>query len=526
MNATLKVTPALLLILDGFGHGTDAPDNAIALANKPNLDALWKKCPNTLINASESYVGLPEGQMGNSEVGHLNIGAGRVVYQEFERINHVIETGEFFANPTLVEAVQKAKQGGHALHIFGLLSDGGVHSHETHIHAMVEMAARAGLEKIYVHAFLDGRDTPPRSAQRYLKRLEDKCAQLNAGRIASIIGRYFAMDRDKRWPRVEAAYKLIADGTGVFTATSAQEGLKAAYARDENDEFVKATAIVPPGETPVSVEDGDVIVYMNFRSDRARELTRAFLDEKFDCFARRHVAKLGGFYTLTMYNKNELRTHVAFPPEPVINCFGEYVAGLGLKQLRIAETEKYPHVTFFFNGGEELVYPGEDRILVQSPAVATYDLQPEMSAFEVTDKLEEAILSRKYDVIICNYANADMVGHTGNLQAAIKAIEVIDTCVGRVVKAMQKIGGEVVITADHGNAESMADYANHQPHTQHTTNLVPFLYVGRRAHLVGTGALSDIAPTLLYMMGVPQPKEMTGHPLVEFDEMPLAANAK
>jgi 2,3-bisphosphoglycerate-independent phosphoglycerate mutase len=526
MNATTKATPAVLLILDGFGHATESSDNAITLANKPNLDALWQQYPHTLINASESYVGLPAGQMGNSEVGHLNIGAGRVVYQEFERINHAIETGEFFANPALVEAVQKAKDGGHALHIFGLLSDGGVHSHETHIHAMVDMAARARVKNIYIHAFLDGRDTPPRSAQRYLQRLEEKCAGLKAGRIASIVGRYFAMDRDKRWPRVESAYKLVAEGTGEFTAVSAQQGLQAAYARDENDEFVKATAIVPAGETPVCVEDGDVIVYMNFRSDRARELTRAFLDPAFDGFERKRIPQLGGFYTLTMYNKNDLGAHVAFPPEPIINGFGEYVAKLGLKQLRIAETEKYPHVTFFFNGGEELVYAGEDRILVQSPAVATYDLQPEMSAFEVTDKLEQAILSRKYDVIICNYANADMVGHTGKLQAAIKAIETLDICVGRIVKAVQKIGGEVIITADHGNAEAMEDHAHHQPHTQHTTNLVPFLYVGRPAHLRETGALSDVAPTLLHMMDVPQPREMTGHSLVEFDEMPLAVNAR
>lgn len=526
MNAPSKATPAVLLILDGFGHAPESSDNAITLAHKPNLDALWQQYPHTLINASESYVGLPAGQMGNSEVGHLNIGAGRVVYQDFERINHAIETGEFFANPTLVEAVQKARDGGHALHIFGLLSDGGVHSHELHIHAMVDMAARAGVKNIFIHAFLDGRDTPPRSAQRYLQRLEEKCAELKAGRIASIVGRYYAMDRDKRWPRVESAYNLIAGGAGEFTAASAIEGLQAAYSRDENDEFVKATAIVPAGETPVRVQDGDVIVYMNFRSDRTRELTSAFLDADFDGFERRYTPKLGGYYTLTMYDKNMANALVVFPPESIINGFGEYVAKLGMKQLRIAETEKYPHVTFFLNGGEERVYEGEDRILVQSPAVATYDLKPEMSAFEVTDKLEQAVLSGKYDVIICNYANADMVGHTGILQAAIKAIEALDICVGRIVKATQKIGGEVIITADHGNAEAMEDHANHQPHTQHTTNLVPFLYVGRPARLCETGALSDIAPTLLAMMGVPQPGEMTGHSLVAFDEMPLAANAQ
>lgn len=513
MNSTPKTTPALLLILDGFGHGEATPDNAIALARKPNIDALLANFPHTLINASESYVGLPAGQMGNSEVGHLNIGAGRVVYQEFERINHAIETRAFFANPTLVEAVQTAREAHRALHIFGLLSDGGVHSHQAHIHAMLEMAARGGVERIYVHAFLDGRDTPPRSADRYLRALDDKCRELKAGRIATIVGRYYAMDRDKRWPRVEAAYQLIAAGKGEYSAATAEEGLQAAYARDENDEFVKATTI---GE-PIRVEDGDVIVYMNFRSDRARELTRAFLDTDFDGFDRQYSPKLGGFYTLTMYDKNDQTARAAFPPEPIANGLGEYIASLGLRQLRIAETEKYPHVTFFFNGGEEKVYAGEDRIMVQSPSVPTYDLQPEMSAFEVTAKLEAAILSRQYDIIICNYANADMVGHTGSLPAAIKAIEAVDICVGRVVQAMQSIGGEVVVTADHGNAETMEDHANHQPHTQHTTNLVPFIYVGRKARVAETGALSDLAPTLLDIMGLPKPAEMSGHSLVEFN---------
>jgi 2,3-bisphosphoglycerate-independent phosphoglycerate mutase len=510
MNPTSKTTPALLLILDGFGQGADTPDNAIARASKPNLDALWAAYPHTLINASESYVGLPAGQMGNSEVGHLNIGAGRVVYQEFERINHAIETRAFFANPVLVEAVQTAREAHRALHIFGLLSDGGVHSHEAHIHAMLEMAARGGVQRIYVHAFLDGRDTPPRSAERYLRTLEEKCSELKSARIATIVGRYFAMDRDKRWQRVESAYQLISEGKAKYASATAVEGLQAAYARDENDEFVKATTI---GE-PVTVEDGDVIIYMNFRSDRARELTCAFTDPAFNGFERKHSPKLGGFYTLTMYDQNDTTSRVAFLPEPITNGLGEYIASLGLKQLRIAETEKYPHVTFFFNGGEERVYAGEDRIMVQSPSVATYDLKPEMSAFEVTDKLEAAILSRQYDVIICNYANADMVGHTGSLPAAIKAIEAIDQCVGRVTRAMQSIGGEVIITADHGNAEAMEDHANHQPHTQHTTNLVPFIYVGRLAKVAATGALSDLAPTLLNIMGLPQPAEMSGHSLV------------
>ncbi len=506
----MKVTPAILIILDGFGHGEVTPDNAIAQAKKPHLDKLLATCPNTLINASESFVGLPSGQMGNSEVGHLNIGAGRIVAQEFDRINIAIENGEFNQNPTLVEVVAKAKN--RALHIFGLLSDGGIHSHQEHIFAMLRMAAQAGVKNLYVHAFLDGRDTPPRSAERYLAALESVLRETSVGRIASVAGRFYAMDRDKRWERVAPAYQLVTDGVGEFSATDARAGLLAAYGRGENDEFVKPTSV---GEA-VRIEDGDVVMYMNFRSDRARELSQAFLDAGFDGFPRNRVPKLAGYYTLTQYSQNLAVTGVAFTPHAVRNGFGEYIASLGLKQLRIAETEKYPHVTFFFNGGEETVYAGEERILVPSPKVATYDLQPEMHAPEVTDKLVEAILSRKYDAIICNYANADMVGHTGDLQAAIKAIETLDTCVGRVVEAMQKSGGEVIITADHGNAEAMRDHVHSQAHTQHTTNLVPFIYVGRKASIAKTGALQDIAPTLLNMMGVPQPAEMTGKSLVTF----------
>ncbi|HYG31826.1 MAG TPA: 2,3-bisphosphoglycerate-independent phosphoglycerate mutase [Methylophilaceae bacterium] len=516
----MNVTPVLLLILDGFGYSDDMTDNAIAQAETPNWDKLWKSYPHTLINASESFVGLPQGQMGNSEVGHLNMGAGRVVFQDLERINRSIADQSFFSNPTLLEAVETAKNSDKALHIFGLLSDGGVHSHQEHIHAMIELAARAGQQKIYVHAFLDGRDTPPKSAENYIRRLEEKCARPCAdsaitAKIITVGGRYFAMDRDKRWPRVEAAYQLITEGTSEHTALSAHDALAEAYARGENDEFVKPTAIRSPHEQPIGVEDGDVIVYMNFRSDRARQLTHAFLEPEFEGFNRRRVPKLGGFYTLTQYDKKELRAKPVFAPEELSNSFGEYISGLGLTQLRIAETEKYPHVTFFFNGGEERVFPGEDRILVPSPQVATYDLKPEMSAFEVTDELVNAINSRKYDAIICNYANADMVGHTGDLQAAIKAIETVDKCIGRAVTAMQSIGGEVIITADHGNAELMQDDINQQPHTQHTTNLVPFLYIGRPAALAETGALSDIAPTMLKLMGVPQPAEMTGHALIE-----------
>jgi 2,3-bisphosphoglycerate-independent phosphoglycerate mutase len=509
-------TPVLLLILDGFGCRHPDNFNAIACAHKPNWDRLWQTYPHTLVQASEAAVGLPAGQMGNSEVGHLNIGAGRVVYQEFTRIDRAIHNGNFFLNLALKDAVEQVKAHNSALHILGLLSDGGVHSHENHIHAMLEMAVREGLDKVYVHAFLDGRDTPPKSADTFLQRLQAKVEVLGGGRIASIIGRYYAMDRDRRWQRVKAAYDLLTQGRGEFTANDALEGLDLAYARGESDEFVRATAIVPPGQEAVRMQDGDAIVFMNFRSDRARQLTRTFIEPAFAEFEREVVPKLSRYCTLTGYS-DEFDVTVAFPPERIRNGFGEYIAHQGLHQLRIAETEKYPHVTYFFNGGEETVYPGEDRILVNSPDVATYDLKPEMSAYEVTDKLVEAIQSRKYDAIICNYANSDMVGHTGIFAAAKKAVEVVDECIGRAVEAMQGVGGEVLITADHGNAENMLDIGNGQPHTAHTLNLVPFLYIGRKARIAEKGALEDVAPSLLRMMGLPQPMEMTGHPLIEFE---------
>jgi 2,3-bisphosphoglycerate-independent phosphoglycerate mutase len=512
----MNITPVVLLILDGFGYREEIEDNAIAQAKKPNWDKLWQEYPHTLINASEGHVGLPEGQMGNSEVGHLNIGAGRIVFQDFERINNEISSGEFNQNPVLVEAVSTAKQAGKALHIFGLLSDGGVHSHQDHIYAMIKMAAGQGLDKIYVHAFLDGRDTPPVSAKGYLQSLEDQIKKIGAGKIASICGRYYAMDRDKRWERVQPAYQLLTEGVGEFTATSALQGLEAAYSRGENDEFVKATSIHAKDEAPVFVDNGDVVVFMNFRSDRARQMTNCFLNPDFDGFKRNKFPQLGGYYTLTTYDKNEKRAKVVFAPNEVKNTFGEYIAKLGHKQLRIAETEKYPHVTFFFNGGEETVFEGEDRILIASPKVATYDLQPEMSAFEVTEKLEEAILSQQYGAVICNFANCDMVGHTGKISAAIKAVEALDTCIGRVVKAAQTAGAEVIITADHGNVELMQDLENDQPHTQHTTNLVPLLYIGRPATMAKVGALSDLSPSMLKIMGLPQPAEMTGRALMDF----------
>ena len=505
----MKITPVLLIILDGFGYREDPDHNAIALAHKPNFDRLWRDYPHTLINASEKSVGLPHEQMGNSEVGHLNIGAGRIVQQELTRVDVAIQDGTFNTNPALSQAVETAIKNNSAIHIIGLLSPGGVHSHEDHLHAMVEMAARKGLKKIYVHAILDGRDTPPRSAEHSLQRMQDKCTALGAGRIASIVGRFFALDRDNRWDRVQQAYDLMTQSKAPFSATTATTGLELAYARDENDEFVQATAI---GEK-VTMQDGDVAVFMNFRADRARELTRALTDTVFDGFKREHFPKLGSFVTLSSYGE-DFHLPTAFAPGSICNGFGEYISGLGLKQLRIAETEKYAHVTYFLNGGKEQPYPGEERIMVPSPKVKTYDLKPEMSAFEVTDKLEEAIRSGKYQSIICNYANGDMVGHSGNLEAATKAIEALDICIGRVVSTMQKCGGEVLITADHGNAEQMLDRTTHQAHTAHTLNLVPFIYVGRKAKIASTGALQDIAPTMLSLMGLPKPTEMTGTPLL------------
>jgi 2,3-bisphosphoglycerate-independent phosphoglycerate mutase len=512
----MNITPVLLLILDGFGYRESADFNAVLAARKPNWDALWRAYPHTLINASEKFVGLPSGQMGNSEVGHLNIGAGRVVYQDLSRVDVAIEDRSFYSNAALNKAVALAKQGG-ALHIMGLLSPGGVHSHENHILAMLEMAAHAGLKKIYLHAFLDGRDTPPRSAANSLQLLQAKCKALGVGQIASIVGRFYAMDRDNRWERVQSAYELLTLGRAEFTATDALSGLEQAYARGESDEFVKATAIKPNSAPAIAMQDGDVVLFMNFRADRAREITRALTDESFSSFKRACFPKLAGYITLSSYG-DDFDLPCAYTQEDIYNGFGEYISNLGLKQLRIAETEKYAHVTYFFSGGREQPYPGEDRILVPSPKVATYDLKPEMSAFEVTDKLEAAILSRQYQAIICNYANGDMVGHSGNMEAATRAIEALDICIGRVVKAMQSIGGEIIITADHGNAEQMLDRVTHQAHTAHTLNPVPLLYIGRKAELTDNGALRDLAPSLLAMMGLPQPAEMTGHSLIQFVE--------
>jgi 2,3-bisphosphoglycerate-independent phosphoglycerate mutase len=497
------------MILDGFGHSDSHESNAVYSARKPVLDRLWATVPNGLISGSGMDVGLPDGQMGNSEVGHMNLGAGRVVYQDFTRVTKSIRDGEFFENPTICAAVDKAVAAGKAVHFMGLLSDGGVHSHQDHLIAMAELAFKRGAEKIYLHAFLDGRDTPPKSAASSIELLDATFQALGKGRIASLIGRYYAMDRDNRWDRVAQAYNLIVDGSAEFNATTAQEGLQAAYERGESDEFVKATTI---GE-PVKVEDGDAVVFMNFRADRARELTRVFVEDDFKEFERARQPKLAGFVMLTQYAAS-IPAPSAFAAGSLENVLGDYLAKNGKTQLRIAETEKYAHVTFFFSGGREEPFPGEERILIPSPKVATYDLQPEMSAPEVTDRIVDAIENQRYDVIVVNYANGDMVGHTGKLDAAIRAVETLDACIGRVVAATQRAGGEVVITADHGNVEMMDDPSTGQPHTAHTLDVVPFVYVGRPATIAPGGSLKDVAPTLLSLMRMPQPAEMTGRSLV------------
>ncbi|MEX2353383.1 MAG: 2,3-bisphosphoglycerate-independent phosphoglycerate mutase, partial [Gammaproteobacteria bacterium] len=514
--------PYVLIVLDGWGYSENTLFNAIHSAQKPVWDRLWRDCPHTLVSASGTDVGLPDAQMGNSEVGHMNIGSGRIVNQDFTRIMQSIEDGEFDRNEVLVPAFNRAADNGKALHIMGLLSSGGVHSHQDHIFALMDLAAQCGLKAIYLHAFLDGRDTPPKSAEEFLYDAQVKMRELGLGRFASVTGRYYAMDRNKSWDRTRLAYDLIVDGKAEYQAADPFIAVDQAYARDESDEFVRPTAIVPRGEEPVTINDGDVVMFANYRADRARQLAQAFTDPGFEHFERTRVPELQDFISMTRY-KDDFNFPAAFPPEQLKNVLGEYIADLGLRQLRIAETEKYAHVTFFFNGGEEKVFKNEDRILVPSPHVATYDLKPEMSAIEVTDKLVDAIKSNKYDVIICNYANPDMVGHTGNFDAAVRAIECIDECLGKLVEATNTTGGELLITADHGNAEQMRSYITEkvkaQAHTAHTLNLVPFVYVGRDAQaLPGTGALCDIAPTLLYLMGLEQPVEMTGRSLFDLEQ--------
>lgn len=509
---TTRPVPTALIILDGWGYRAETDSNAIANANTPTWDALLKNYPNTLIHTSGEAVGLPDGQMGNSEVGHMNLGAGRVVYQSFTRINKAVRDNELQNNAAICQAIDAAVKNEGAVHFTGLLSPGGVHSHEDHLIALLELAKARGAQKVYVHAILDGRDMPPRSAEPSIKLVEEKLAELGNGQIGTVIGRFYSMDRDNRWERVQAGYDAMTLNQAEFRAASASEALAAAYARDENDEFVKATVIEGADSR---VQDGDSVICFNFRPDRARELTRAFTEgESFQGFVRQATPKLAAYVMLTEYAAN-IDALCAFPPETLNDGLGEYVSQLGLTQLRIAETEKYAHVTFFFSGGREQEYAGETRILVQSPDVATYDLQPEMSAPEVTDKLVAAIKNREFDLIVCNYANGDMVGHTGDYEATVKAAECIDECLRRVTEALLEVGGECLITADHGNAEQMID-DNGQPMTQHTIGPVPLIYVNQRtqAPLQTDGSLADIAPTLLEIMGLEAPQAMTGRSLL------------
>ena len=508
----MKDKLTMLMILDGFGENKEEKANAVKLANTPNIDKLMKTCPTTDIHTSGLDVGLPEGQMGNSEVGHTNIGAGRIVYQELTRITKSIEDGDFFTNEEFIAAIENCKKYNSKLHIMGLLSNGGVHSHIRHLFGLLELAKRRDFEDVYVHCFMDGRDTAPSSGESFISELEEKMKEKGVGKIATITGRFYAMDRDKRWQRVEKAYNALVRGEGE-KATSAIGAVESSYQKEIFDEFIEPTVIVN-GETPVAtIDKHDSVIFYNYRPDRAREITRTLVDKEFNEF---EVEKdLDLYYVcMTSYDETMPNVHIAFKKEELKNTFGEYISNNNLTQLRIAETEKYAHVTFFFNGGEEKQYPGEDRILVPSPKVETYDLKPEMSAYEVTDKVVEAINSKKYDCIILNYANPDMVGHTGVLEAAIKAIETIDECVGRVVEAINNQDGVLIITADHGNAEQMIDYKTGEPHTAHTTNPVPLILVGMENAKLREGRLADLAPTMLDIMNLEKPAEMTGESLI------------
>jgi 2,3-bisphosphoglycerate-independent phosphoglycerate mutase len=499
--------PLAIIIMDGFGISPNEKGNAVAKARKPNLDRLMQKYASTTLVSSGLAVGLPKGQMGNSEVGHLNLGAGRIVYQGYTRINLAVEDGAIFKNPVLVRAMENAR--GKRLHLMGLLSDGGVHSHITHLYALLEMARAHGQKKVFIHAILDGRDVPPKSALIYFRDLEEKSSELGIGRVATVAGRYYTMDRDKRWDRVEKGYRALTEGTG-FRAESSQEAVTAGYDRGETDEFLTPTIVDPRG----LIENGDSIIFFNFRPDRAREITRAFVDENFKEFV--HKPLKVHFTCMTQYDST-IDAPVAFPSQNLNDTLGEVIARMGQKQLRIAETEKYAHVTYFFNGGKETPDPREDRILIPSPKVATYDLKPEMSAYEVTDALIDRIESGIYDLIVVNYANPDMVGHTGIFDAAVKAVETVDTCVGRVVDEILAQGGAVLLTADHGNAEKMIDETTGQPHTAHTSNPVPFLLIrndGMAHELRSDGILADVAPTALELLRIPKPKDMTGISLI------------
>ncbi len=507
--------PLVLMILDGYGLRNETEGNAIA-NNTPNITELQKKYPYTTLEASGEAVGLPEGQMGNSEVGHLNMGAGRVVYQELTRISKSVKDGDFFDNPVLKEAIEKAKNNNGALHLIGLLSDGGVHSHLQHLFALLELAKKEGLDQVYVHAILDGRDVPPKNAQVYIKALEEKFEELGIGKIATVIGRYYAMDRDQRWERVEKAYKAMVNTEGL-KVTLPMAAVAKAYDKGETDEFVTPTVVIDQAGEPVGqVKDGDSIIFYNFRPDRAREITRAFVDEEFSGFTRADGRLDIHYVCMTQYDKT-IAAPIAFKPQTLENTLGQVLSQKGVKQLRIAETEKYAHVTFFFNGGVEVPCEGEERCLIPSPKVSTYDLQPEMSAKGVTEKMLEELTKNIFDVIILNYANADMVGHTGVYEAAKKAVAVVDECAGKVIKAVLDLGGQLVITSDHGNAEKMQDVEG-DPFTAHTTSLVPFILVnpdlvGRE--LKAEGQLDDVAPTVLHLLGIEQPKEMTGQNLIK-----------
>jgi 2,3-bisphosphoglycerate-independent phosphoglycerate mutase len=507
--------PTVLLILDGWGYRESTESNAIFHAKTPVLDDLNARYPHMLIGTSGMAVGLPDGQMGNSEVGHVNLGAGRIVYQDFTRITKSIKDKEFNNNKALNNAVTHAIMNDKAIHVFGLLSPGGVHSHEDHILSMLELAKEKGASKVYLHAFLDGRDTPPRSAEASLIKAQEKFKQLGCGQIASVIGRYYAMDRDQRWDRVELAYNLMVSGEAKHQYSSATDALKAAYARDENDEFVAASAILDNNGDTIKINDGDSLIFMNFRADRARQFTRCFTEKDFAGFKRKKCPAIADFVMLTEY-AGDIKANIAFPKVALENVLGEWLEKHNKTQLRISETEKYAHVTFFFSGGKESEFVGEQRILVPSPQVATYDLQPEMNSALLTDKLVAAIESGEHDFIVCNYPNGDMVGHTGKFDAAVAACEAVDACVGRVVAALEKVGGECLITADHGNAEQMLDNNSGQAHTAHTCEPVPLIYIGRPAQPAKDGALSDIAPTILQLMDIEQPEQMTGHSLMKF----------
>ena len=500
--------PLVLMILDGFGIA-GKEGNAIVAANTPQLDKILKENPVTKIGASGMDVGLPDGQMGNSEVGHTNIGAGRIVYQELTRITKSAQDGEMDKNPALVKAMESAKANGKALHFMGLLSDGGVHSHNTHLYALLEMAKRMGLEKVFVHCFLDGRDVPPSSGKDYVAELLKKLEEIGVGKVATVMGRYYAMDRDNRWERVEKAYAAMVYGEGE-KAECPVCAVQNSYDKEVTDEFVIPT--VCEGAEPVAA--GDSVIFYNFRPDRAREITRTLVDPDFSGFERKNGFFPLNFVCMTQYDATMPNVDVAYKPESLENTFGEYISQKGMTQLRIAETEKYAHVTFFFNGGVEKQYPGEDRILVKSPSVATYDLQPEMSAYEVTDKMVEAVKSGKYDALILNYANCDMVGHTGVFEAAVKAVEAVDACVGRVVEAVKEMGGCVLLTADHGNADKLVENDG-SPFTAHTTNPVPLCVINHSCTLRAGGRLADIAPTMLKILGLPQPAEMTGESIIQ-----------